>query len=428
MPEIGSTSVRPRGTGKRLFAGRNSKNKNEVLEVRDQRKEEQFVPDEQKKKRILIAPDSFKGTMGAREICRILREAFLEVEPSLEICCLPMADGGEGTVDAFLNAFGGTQEHIRVHGPLFACREATFAILRDGTAVVEMAQAAGLTLVAETSRNPLYTSTYGVGELILTALDAGCRRILICVGGSATVDGGLGCLTALGIRFVNRQGEEVPPMGCGLGQVDHILTDGLEKRLRGMELIVLCDVDSPLHGAGGAALAFGRQKGADDGQIRALDAALRSFSEVVRRDTGCDLSTLAGAGAAGGLAGGLAALAGAKLSSGSEFLLREMGFDALAQRAALVVTGEGQLDSQSVRGKVVAGVARHAAQTPVIAVAGQVEGDRAWLAGALGLAGVYEANEARKPFAEVQKSCREDLYRAARRAARDFLQAQSGQS
>ncbi|HIT54207.1 MAG TPA: glycerate kinase [Candidatus Fimivicinus intestinavium] len=381
---------------------------------------------QQSKKRVLIAPDSFKGTMTAGEVCQIIRAAFLEVDPSLEICCIPMADGGEGTVEAFLSAFGGAQRNARVHGPLFARLEAAFAILRDGTAVIEMAQAAGLTLVEEQSRNPFYTSTYGVGELIRAALDAGCRRILICVGGSGTIDGGLGCLTALGARFLDSHGREVPPMGCGLGQVEHILTNGLDQRLCQTGLTVLCDVDSPLYGDGGAAFAFGRQKGANNGQIRVLDAALRAFAGVVQRDTGRDVGALAGAGAAGGLAGGLAALAGAELSSGSDFLLREMGFDALAQCAALVVTGEGQLDSQSVRGKVVAGVARHSGQTPVVAIAGQVEGIQARLAAALGLTEIYEANVEKKPFSQVKECCREDLHRAALCAARAFLQSEAG--
>lgn len=190
------------------------------------------------KKRIVIAPDSFKGTMTAIEVCRIIRKAFLQVDSALEICCLPMADGGEGTVDAFLSALGGERKTVRVHGPLFAMHNASFGILKDGTAILEMAAAAGLPLAGKDA-NPMYTTTFGVGELIRAALDAGCRKIRVGAGGSATTDGGIGCLTALGARFTDKTGEEVPPMGCGLSRVACINLDGLDERLREADVTVL---------------------------------------------------------------------------------------------------------------------------------------------------------------------------------------------
>lgn len=243
------------------------------------------------KKRIVIAPDSFKGTMTAIEVCRIIRKAFLQVDSALEICCLPMADGGEGTVDAFLSALGGERKTVRVHGPLFAMHNASFGILKDGTAILEMAAAAGLPLAGKDA-NPMYTTTFGVGELIRAALDAGCRKIRVGAGGSATTDGGIGCLTALGARFTDKTGEEVPPMGCGLSRVACINLDGLDERLREADVTVLCDVKSPLYGAQGAAFVFAPQKGALPKQVQTLDNALRAFAQTLLRYTGSDFGAL----------------------------------------------------------------------------------------------------------------------------------------
>ena len=375
---------------------------------------------EQTKSRVLIAPDSFKGTMSATEVCRIIRKAFLQVKPALDVCCLPMADGGEGTVDAFLSALGGERKTARVHGPLFAMCDAAFGILEDGTAVIEMAAASGLPLAGK-DKNPLYTSTYGTGELIRAALDAGCRKILIGAGGSATTDGGIGCLTALGARFTDQNGAEVPPMGCGLGRIAQIHPEGLDARLQKTDITVLCDVKSPLYGAEGAAFVFAPQKGANAEQVQTLDRFLRSFAETVLRYTGSDIRSLPGAGAAGGLAGGLHALLGAHLAGGVETLLREIHFDALALRSALVVTGEGRIDEQSMQGKVPWGVAKHAPHTPVIAITGSVQGDRMTLACRLGLMRIYEANYRGRPPHEIAQYCREDLEYIAARAAKDFF-------
>ena len=373
------------------------------------------------KKRIVIAPDSFKGTMTAIEVCRIIRKAFLQVDSALEICCLPMADGGEGTVDAFLSALGGERKTVRVHGPLFAMHNASFGILKDGTAILEMAAAAGLPLAGKDA-NPMYTTTFGVGELIRAALDAGCRKIRVGAGGSATTDGGIGCLTALGARFTDKTGEEVPPMGCGLRRVACINLDGLDERLREADVTVLCDVKSPLYGAQGAAFVFAPQKGALPKQVQTLDNALRAFAQTLLRYTGSDIRSLVGAGAAGGLAGGLCAMLGAHLAGGVETLLCEVGFDALALRSSLVVTGEGRIDEQSMQGKVPWGVAKHAPHTPVIAIAGGVQGDRSTLACQMGLVRIYEANYRQRPPHEIGRYCREDLEYIAVRAAKEFLQ------
>ncbi len=376
---------------------------------------------QEQKKRILIAPDSFKGTMTAAEVCRIVRKAFLQADSALEVCCLPMADGGEGTVDAFLSALGGERKTVRVHGPLFAMCDASFGILKDGTAVIEMAAASGLPLAGKDS-NPMYTTTYGTGELIRAALDAGCRKILIGAGGSATTDGGIGCLTALGVRLTDKTGAEVPPMGCGLRRIARINPDGLDERLKKTDITVLCDVKSPLYGPEGAAFVFAPQKGAYPKQVQTLDNALRAFAQTVLRYTGSDIRSLPGAGAAGGLAGGLYALLGAHLAGGVETLLREIDFDALALRSALVVTGEGRIDEQSLQGKVPWGVAKHAPHTPVIAIAGGVRGDRSTLACTMGLVRIYEANYRKRPPYEIERHCREDLEYIAARAAKEFLQ------
>lgn len=374
---------------------------------------------DEKKTTVLIAPDSFKGTMSATEVCRIIRKAFLRVDPRLDVQCLPMADGGEGTVDAFLAALGGERRSVRVHGPLFAMRDASFGILKDGAAVIEMAAASGLPL-ARKDANPMYTTTFGTGELIRAALDAGCRKILVGAGGSATVDGGIGCLSALGIRFTDKAGEEVPPMGCGLGRIARIHPDGLDKRLEKTELTVLCDVKNPFYGKEGAAFVFAPQKGADAKQVQTLDHFLRSFAETALRYTGSDIRSLPRAGAAGGLAGGLYALLGAHLAGGIGTLLRETDFEARALRASLVVTGEGCIDEQSLQGKAPWGVAKHAPHTPVVAIAGSVRGDRSTLACRMGLVRIYEANYRKRPPHQIEAFCREDLEHIATRAAQDF--------
>lgn len=375
---------------------------------------------DEKTNRVLIAPDSFKGTMTATEVCRVIRKAFLQVNPRLDVCCLPMADGGEGTVDAFLAALGGERRIARVHGPLFAALDAQFGILEDGTAVIEMAAASGLPLAGK-DKNPLYTSTYGTGQLIRAALDAGCGKILVGAGGSATTDCGIGCLAALGARFMDKAGAEVPPMGCGLRHIAQINLDGLDERLKKTDITVLCDVDSPLYGRGGAAFVFARQKGASGKQLTMLDNSLRVFTQTVLRYTGRDMKRLPGAGAGGGLAGGLYAMLGAQLASGAETLLQAMDFDTLALRSALVVTGEGCLDGQSKRGKAPSGVAAHSPHTPVIAIAGSVRGDPSTLACEIGLVRIYEANYRNRPPHEIKKHCREDLAQIASRAAKDFF-------
>lgn len=373
-----------------------------------------------RKRRVLIAPDSFKGTLSAVEVCRIIRAAFLEADASVDVRCCPMADGGEGTVDAFLHAKQGERRYARVHGPLFSVLDAPFGLLEDGTAVIEMAAASGLPL-AGSNKNPLYTSTFGTGELIRAALDAGCGRILLGAGGSATNDGGIGCLTALGVRFLDAGGNEVPPMGCGLAQITRIDPDGLDKRLQGVEVAVLSDVVSPLCGPLGAAFVFAAQKGASGAQVQELDRALRSFAEIALRDTGWDIRSLPGAGAAGGLAGGLYALLGAQIRSGVEALLQAVDFDALVAQSDLVVTGEGRMDAQSGQGKAPWGVAQRAAGKPVIAIVGGLGGNGEQLAAELGFAEIYEANDRGRPVHEIAAHCRADLREAALRAAAAFF-------
>ena len=365
---------------------------------------------------ILSAPDSFKGTMTAVEVCQIIKSAFEEYDNCPEIVCLPIADGGEGTVDALLFN-GGERVTATVKDPYMNDIESFFGILPDGTAVIEMAAASGLPLVGE-NKNPMLTTTYGTGQLIKAALDHGCRKILIGIGGSATNDGGIGCLEALGASCHTRLGFVSGLNAKGLSELVYIWCLGIDSRVDEADIQVLCDVTSPLYGPEGAAYVFAPQKGADEEMVKFLDDALRRFADVTEHITGFDYSKVPGAGAAGGLGFGLMSYLNAKLVRGAPTILRTMGLDTLAEKADLIITGEGCFDEQSLLGKAPSCVAEMSGNTPVVAVAGKCMIN---LDEKSPIKKVYVTNPDNKPFEQVKKDCFDDLRKTAKLIAEDYF-------
>ncbi|MGQ9520872.1 MAG: glycerate kinase [Candidatus Fervidibacter sp.] len=325
--------------------------------------------------RFVIAPDSFKGSASAKEVAQVIADGLKVALPNDEYDLVPMADGGEGTVEALVTATGGKIVNVKVTGPLGEPVESFFGILGDGkTAVIEMAAAAGLNLVPPEKRNPLFTTTYGVGELIKAALDEGCLRQIIGIGGSATNDGGAGMAQALGAKLLDRNANEIGFGGIELGKLACIDISGLDKRLREAEILVACDVTNPLTGPNGASAVYGPQKGATPEAVRILDENLHHYAKVIRKDLGVDIEHVPGAGAAGGLGAGLMAFCQAKLIRGVDLIVQAVKLDERVQSADLVITGEGKLDFQTGFGKVPYGVAKVAKRygKPVIAIVGQL--------------------------------------------------------
>ncbi|MGI5838081.1 MAG: glycerate kinase [bacterium] len=369
--------------------------------------------------RILVAPDSFKGSLSAAAAAGAIAAGIRRVWPTAAIEELPLADGGEGTVDALIAATGGQRRRRTVQDPLGRPVEAEFGILGDGrTAVMEMAAASGLTLLAPAERNPLTASTYGTGELLRAALDAGCRKIIIGIGGSATNDGGAGMASALGARLFDGEGAELPPGGAALGRLAGIDTGNLDARLRETEIIIASDVDNPLCGPRGASFVYGPQKGATAAMAELLDRSLARYGACLAALTGRNVAEQPGAGAAGGLGAGLLALTGGRLQPGIDVVVAAVG---LAERLAskdLAITGEGSLDSQTMYGKVPYGVARLARRcgVPVIAVAGRVAADFPFAA--CGLAGAMSLPPGPVALSEAMLRAEEYTALAAERAAR----------
>lgn len=360
-------------------------------------------------KRCLVISDSFKGTLSTLEICRIAEGVDL---PDWQVDALPVADGGEGTVDCFLTGCGGTYIAAAVSDPFGAKIESGYALLPDGTAVVECAAAAGLTLAAG-RLHPLTASTCGVGELMRCALEKDAKRLVLGLGGSCTNDGGCGAAAALGAVFRDRAGRPFVPAGGTLGEIETIDLTGLHPKLREIPLTVMCDIDNPLYGENGAAFVFAPQKGAAPEQVALLDDGLRHLAAVIRRNTGMAVDELSGGGAAGGFGAGCAALLGGQLRSGIETVLDVLDFDRRAADYDLIVTGEGRLDSQSLGGKVVSGVAGHCRKTgvPVAALVGALALEEAAL-DRLGLACARSINPPDISF-EQAALCAADYYRTA---------------
>ncbi len=334
-------------------------------------------------KKAVLIPDSFKGTMSSEEICGIMKARIAARFPECKVLSVPVADGGEGSVDAFLTALGGEKIWMEVANPYFEPMQAFYGLIDNGrTAVVEMAACAGLPLV-EGRRDPSKTTTYGVGELILAAAKSGVNRIIVGLGGSSTNDGGCGAAAAAGVKFLNAEGKEFVPTGGTLCEIKSIDRSGLDAILDRVEIVTMCDIDNPMYGETGAAYIFGPQKGADPEMVKELDAGLRHLGEVIKRDLGRDLTTVPGGGAAGAMGVGMMAFFHSTLQMGIETVLDTVAFDDMIGDADYIFTGEGKLDTQSLRGKVVIGVARRAKKQnrDVIAVVGGAD---------LGIEGAYE--------------------------------------
>jgi len=328
-------------------------------------------------KKILLMPDSFKGSLSSEEICALMEGAIRKYYPQCQVLSIPIADGGEGSVACFLRAVGGRRVTTAVKGPFLEDMEAQYGVIRGGsTAVIEMAACAGLPLVGH-RKDPLRATTYGCGQQMRHAMEGGIPRLVVGLGGSATNDGGAGAMAALGAKFYNAEGEAFLPTGGTLKDIAHIDISGLMPQIRETEIITMCDIDNPLCGPSGAAYVFGPQKGADRAMVRQLDEGLAHFGEVVRRDLGVDITGLPGAGAAGGMGGAMAAFLGSRLESGIQVVLDNIGFEELCRGADLIFTGEGRLDGQSLRGKAVIGIGRRAKPmgVPVVAVVGAVSGE-----------------------------------------------------
>lgn len=324
--------------------------------------------------KIVIAIDSFKGSCSAINAACSIERGIKSVSENIEVIKIPVADGGEGTVSAMLMGAKGIEYERDVTGPLGAKVMAKFAILDNGTAIIEMAAASGLTLIDVEKRNPLYTTTYGTGELILEAIKLGSKKIILGIGGSATNDGGVGAAMALGIVFKDIQGNSVGYGGKELMKITDIDISGLNPLLEGVEINIACDVINPLYGETGAAYVYAAQKGANEQEVKELDDGLVNYAKVIEKLLNIDYSQFPGAGAAGGLAIPLVAFCGAKIHSGIELILNSLNIDDQLENTDLVITGEGKIDSQTVYGKVPVGVAAHAKKRniPVIAIVGAI--------------------------------------------------------
>lgn len=327
-------------------------------------------------KKIVIASDSFKGSVSSFEVAQSAERAILTVFPDCEVVKIPVADGGEGTIEALIAAMDGNSITCCVHDPLMNLIQVRYGIVGDGkTAVIEMAAASGLTLVPIDKRNPMVTTTYGTGELIKDALLRGCRTFLIGIGGSATNDAGTGMLQALGFRFLDKGGNELGKGGRILKQICSIDYSNALQQLQEATFIVACDVNNPFSGKNGAAFVYARQKGADDAMIHLLDEGLKSFAAVISKTLQKEIDHVPGAGAAGGLGGGLIAFLSATLKPGIQMVLEALHFEERIKGADLIITGEGKLDKQTGMGKTPAGVLEVAAKyrIPVIAIGGSIE-------------------------------------------------------
>ena len=325
--------------------------------------------------KIVIAPQGFKGNLTALRVSQAIDNGIRRVVPSVITAIVPMADGGEGTMQALVDAIGGEMIPVEVTDPLGGRVIAHFGLLSDKvTGVIEMAAASGLNLVPPQKLNPLLTTTYGTGELILAALERGCRKLIVGIGGSATNDGGAGMAQALGAKLLDTKGVPLAFGGAALADLEHIDVTTIDPRLADCDIILACDVTNPLCGPQGASAVYGPQKGATKEMVVKLDAALAHYAEVIKRDLGIDVRDVPGAGAAGGLGAGLIAFLKARVLPGVDVVIQATGLIEHLKEATLVFTGEGRLDSQTACGKVPVGVARKAKAfgLPVIAIAGEI--------------------------------------------------------
>jgi glycerate kinase len=370
---------------------------------------------------VVVAPDSFKGSLSAVQAALAMERGILEAWPDSRVVKIPIADGGEGTVEALVTATCGRYQTCTVRGPLGRPVEARWGILGDGrTAVVEMAAASGLTLVPEGRRDPRIASTFGTGQLIRAVLDAGFRRLVIGIGGSATNDGGSGMAKALGVRLLDGRGDTLPEGGAALSRLASVDLSRVDPRLAGTEILVACDVDNPLTGPRGASAVYGPQKGATPAVVAELDAALEGYARVCGEATGRDVAGLPGAGAAGGLGAGLLLFTPARLVPGIDLVLDSTRFDDQVRGASLVVVGEGRTDHQTAMGKAPVGVARVAARhgVPVLLVSGSL-GPGAEEVLAHGIGRIVQASPPEMPLQEAMARAAELLQAAVAASLRD---------
>lgn len=358
----------------------------------------------------VLIPDSFKGTLSSKEICSIIEKSINYHFPECKVSSIPVADGGEGSVDCFLEALGGEKVYETVKGPYFEDMQSYYGLINGGeTAVIEMASCAGLPLV-EDRKDPSKTTTYGVGQLILYAAKMGCKKIIVGLGGSSTNDGGCGAAAATGIKFFDQNGNEFIPVGGTLKDIAKIDLSGRSEIIKNVEITAMCDIDNPMYGKTGAAHIFGPQKGAGYNMVEELDKGLIKLCEVIKNDLNKDLKDAPGGGAAGAMGAGMIAFFNSRLQMGIETVLDTVDFDNVISDADMIFTGEGKLDTQSLRGKVVIGVAKRAKKknVPVTVIAGGAEEDTQE-AFEIGVTSVFTINRLPHDFQISRHKSRENL-------------------
>ena len=358
----------------------------------------------------ILVPDSFKGTLSAIEVCNIMKSSIKNLYKDANIISVPVADGGEGTVDAFLYALGGEKKSIWVSDAFNEQKIlAHYAMLKDNIAVIEMAACAGLPLV-KNRLEPDKTTTFGVGELIIDAINSGAKKIILGLGGSATNDGGCGMAAALGVKFKDEQDQEFIPTGGTLSQIYKIDMNNIYSKIKDIEFISMCDVDNPLCGRLGASAVFAPQKGADEDMVKLLDEGLAHLAKIIKRDLHIEVKDIKGAGAAGGLGAGSIAFLQSKLTKGIDVVLDTINFDELVSKADIVFTGEGKFDSQSLHGKVVMGVANRSQKykTPVIVVTGAI-GENIQEAYNKGITAIFSINKEPMEFSKSALKSKENM-------------------
>lgn len=360
-------------------------------------------------KKIVVMPDSFKGTLSSKRICDIISKSAREHFPECEVVIIPVADGGEGSVDCMLTACGGETVNVSCKNPYFEDMTSFYGLFDDGkTAIIEMAASAGLPLV-ENRKNPMLATTYGVGELILDAVKRGCKKIIVGLGGSCTNDCGCGAASAVGVKFYNQNSEEFIPTGGTLKDISKIDIGG-RYDFGDTEIVAMCDIDNVLYGPTGAAHMFAAQKGADEDMIRLLDDGLVHISKAIASDLGMDVTQIAGGGAAGGFGAGMVAFFGAKLQRGIDTVLDTVKFEQIASDADLIFTGEGKMDVQSIGGKVISGIARRAKEidVPVVAIVGGA-GENIDAIYDMGVNAVFTTNRLPEDFSVIRHKSAENL-------------------
>lgn len=322
--------------------------------------------------KVIVASDSFKGSASSQRVNEAITRGIKKVDNTIDVIQIPIADGGEGTCDVLIQALGGEKVYVRVHDPLMREMTAYYGIINQHTAVIEMAQAAGLPLLAKDEQNPINTTTYGVGEMIKDAIHKGCRHFIIGIGGSATNDAGTGLLQALGFNFYDRHGKKLPGIGASLSAIDRIDDSEILPELKQCQFQVMCDVTNPFYGPNGASVIYGPQKGADPKMVEILDQGMRHFANLVNDYFNIDLQKVPGSGAAGGLGGAFHVFLNAQLTPGIELLFETIGMNTIVKDADLIITGEGKIDHQSAMGKVIYGIGRLGKEKniPVVALCG----------------------------------------------------------